>query len=112
MPLLFSGSIRTFLRESPRPYTPAIDVVDRLANPMPNEDAGPGDDQSARPDEVSPDGPPPTGEILPPDVNDDNSPEVMQPDEMPRDGSDAPRPPAVSNDKNNGQLPRDEDGGN
>ncbi|UDL89136.1 hypothetical protein LGH82_29350 [Mesorhizobium sp. PAMC28654] len=80
----------------PRSYTSTIKVVDRLTNPIPSRNVGPG--ESTQPDEVSPDGP-----------------EVMQPDEMPQDGGDAPRPPAVSNDKNNnGQdaLPQDQDDGN
>ncbi|MET2825466.1 hypothetical protein [Mesorhizobium shangrilense] len=96
----------------PLPYKPTITVVDRLANPVPSQDVGPGDDQSAQPDEVAPDDLPPTDEILPPDVNDENNTDMMQPDEMPRDGGDAPRPPAVSNDNDNGQLPQDQDDGN
>lgn len=96
----------------PRQDTPIMKVVDRLSNPMPSQDVGPGGDQSTRPDGISPDRLPPSGEMVPQGDNGGDSPEVMRPDEMPQDGADAPRPP--SGDKDNGQnaLPRDEDDGN
>ncbi len=96
----------------PRRNTPTINVVDRLANPVPDQDVGAGEDQPAHPDEIAPDDLPPAGEVVPPDVNDDNRPDVMQPDEMPREGGNTPKPPAVSNDKNNGQQLQDQDDGN
>lgn len=85
----------------PRPCAPIIMVVDRLANPVPSEDAGSGDDQAD------------PGMDPRDDVNNDSGSDMMQPDEMPGDGA-APKPPAVSNDKGNSQdvLPQDDNDSN
>jgi hypothetical protein len=98
----------------PRPCTPYMKVLDRVANPVPSQDVGPGDAQSAQPDMASPDGLPPADEMAPPDVNDENGQQVTQPSEIPPDGGDSSNPPALSDDKDNGQevLPQDEDDGN